>query len=222
MNRLLCVLFLQLVAGSTLGQSMPHGGPDDLRKPVATMVQRLYRQVISRHPLGIPSGDNWKIFEPYLSKGLRYRIEMARSCADDWLRQNQRRKLRNQVPEKAPIAWSELGFFSGDEELSEPSSFQIERIESNQDGSFRVHVKLTESTPNEKPWSWEVAVQVVMENKRRVIDDVSYLKGQEVHTENRLSEVLKDGCDGPHWVGNTKHVTSDTTHSNIDDLQRRW
>jgi hypothetical protein len=204
MNRLLCVLFLQLVAVSTLSQSMPRGGSEDLRKPVAAVIQRLYRQVISRHPLGIPSGDNWKIFGPYLSKGLRYRIEMARSCADDWLRQNQRRKLRNQAPEKAPIAWSELGFFSGDEELSEPSSFQIQRIESNQDGSFRAYVNLTESTPNEKPWSWEVALEVGMENKRLIIDDVIYLKGEEVHTESRLSEVLKDGCDGSHWVGNTK------------------
>lgn len=198
MNSLLCLLFLQLVAVSTFGQPAPRGGSEDLRKPVATMVQRLYRQVISRHPLGIPSGENWKIFEPYLSKGLLREISLARSCQTDWVRQNKGQMV------KEPFAWGETGFFSGDEELSEPSSFQIERIESNQDGSFRVYVKLTESTPNEKPWSWEVAVAVVMENKRLVIDDVIYLKGQEVHTESRLSEVLKEGCDGPHWVGNTK------------------
>jgi hypothetical protein len=49
-----------------------------------------------------------------------------------------------------------------------------------------------------------VALEVGMENKRLIIDDVIYLKGEEVHTESRLSEVLKDGCDGSHWVGNTK------------------
>jgi hypothetical protein len=198
MNRLLCILLLQLVAVSTFGQSVPRGASEDFREPIATMVQRLYRQVIGRHPLGIPSGENRKVFEPYLSKALLREISLARSCQTDWVRQN------NGQVVKEPFAWGETGFFSGDEELSEPSSFQIERTESNQDGSFRVYVKLTESIRNEKPWSWEVAVQVVMENKRLVVDDVIYLKGEEVHTESRLTEILKQGCDGQYWVGNAK------------------
>jgi hypothetical protein len=177
---------------------MPGGGSEDHRKPVATMVQGLYHQVISRHPLGIPSGENRKIFDAYLSKGLLREISLARSCQNDWVRASKGQMV------KEPFAWGEMGFFSGDEELSEPSSFQIERIESNQDGSFRVYVKLIENAANERPWSWDVALDVVMENKRPVIDDVIYLKGQEVHTENRLSEVLKEGCNGPHWLGNTK------------------
>jgi hypothetical protein len=89
-----------------------------------------------------------------------------------------------------------MGLFSGDEELSEPSSFRIERTESNRDGSFRVYVQLTESAPNEKPWSWNVAIQVAVEEKGPVIDDVVYLRGAEVRTEYRLSELLTEGCDG--------------------------
>ena len=35
-----------------------------------------------------------------------------------------------------------------------------------------------------------------------VIDDIVYLKGGDVRTEYRLSELLTEGCDGSHWVGN--------------------
>lgn len=132
---------------------------------------------------------------------LLHRIRLARSCADDWFRRNQRRTLGNQVPEKAPIAWSELGLFSGDEELSEPLSFQIERTEPKKDGSFLVYVRFSGGSPADKPWTWEVAARVVKENDHLAIDDVIYLKANKIHTEYRLSEVLAEGCDGPRWVG---------------------
>jgi hypothetical protein len=61
-----------------------------------------------------------------------------------------------------------------------------------------VYVKLTENPPNGKPWSWDVAVQGKMEERRPVIDDIVYLKGDDVSTEYRLSEILKEGCNGPH------------------------
>jgi hypothetical protein len=198
MNRLLYLLLLQLVAVSTLSQSMPHGKPDNSPTPPDLVVQNLYRQVITHHPLGIPSGENWRIFGQYLSKGLLHKISLARSCQSDWVRQNGGQRV------KEPFAWGETGFFSGDEELSEPSSFQIERTESNPDGSFRVYVKLTESASNEKPWSWTVAVRVTMEERHPVIDDVVYLKGEEVRAEYRLSKILTEGCDGTHWVGYSK------------------
>ncbi len=201
MNRLLCLFFLQFIAASTLAQSLPSGGPNNTRQSPDALVQSLYRQVVARHPLGLLAGSNRKIFEPYLSKALLHRIELTRSCQNDWLRQNKGQMLANQVPEKAPFAWGELGLFSGDEELSEPSSFQIERTESNKDGSFRVYVKLTENPPNHKPWSWDVAVQVKMEERRPVVDDIVYLKGDDVLTEYRLSELLTEGCNGSHWVG---------------------
>jgi hypothetical protein len=198
MNRLSYVLFLLLIAAPTLGQSLTHPASDDTQRPVIRMVQSLYQHVISRHPLGIPTAQNRKIFEPYLGKSLLRQIAQAKSCQGDWVRQT-----RGQVV-KEPFAWGETGFFSGDEELSEPSSFQVERTESDQDGSFLVHVKLTKSPPDEKPWSWDVVVKVILEEKRPVVDDVVYLKGDGVTAEYRLSQILSGGCNGSHWNGGNK------------------
>lgn len=195
MSHLLFVLLLQLITISTFGQSTHRDRPDSSSKQPDAVVQSLYRKVIARHPLGIPSGENWKVFAPYLSKGLLHRVNLAKSCQDDWVRQNKGRMV------KEPFAWGETGIFSGDEELSEPSSFRIERTETKQDGSFQVEVKLTGGAPKEKPWNWEVGVRVVVEERRLVVDDVAYLKGEEVHSEYHLSELLMKGCDGPRWIG---------------------
>jgi hypothetical protein len=40
-----------------------------------------------------------------------------------------------------------------------------------------------------------------------VIDDIVYLKGDDVPTEYRLSELLTEGCNGPHWVGHGNEST---------------
>lgn len=194
----MCFLLLQLSVTLVFGQPVGNAQSDGIRSQPAAVVQSLYLQVIARHPLGIPSGENWKVFAPFLSRDLIHNIALARSCQKDWVRQNQGKMI------KEPFAWGETGFFSGAEELSEPSSFQIERTESNQDGSLSVYVKLTETPLNDKSWSWDVAVQVRMDGRQSVIDDVVYLKGDDVRTESRLSEILKEGCNGPHWVGDNK------------------
>ena len=194
MSRLMrFLLFLSLM--SIFGQAVGRAQSDRITSQPGAMVQSLYRQVITRHPLGIPSGENWKVFAPFLSRGLIRRITLARSCQNDWVRQNQGQMI------KEPFAWGETGFFSGAEELSEPTSLQVQKTETNHDGSFRVYVKLTENPPNHKPWSWDVAVQVKMEERRPVVDDIVYLKGGDVLTEYRLSELLTEGCNGSHWVG---------------------
>jgi hypothetical protein len=161
------------------------------------MVQSLYQKVVARQPLGLPTGDNWAVFGPYLSKALFQRIELDRSCQSDWVRQTQGRMV------KAPFAWGETGLFSGGADLSEPSRFQIEKTERTQDGSVYVYVKLSRGAPHEKPWNWDVAVRVVEEGNP-VVDDVIYLKCKEVQAEYRLSEILVQGCDGSRWVGYVK------------------
>jgi hypothetical protein len=198
MNRLMCFFLLQLFVTSVFGQAVGEARSSRITSQPTAVVQRLYRQLIARHPLGLPSGKNWEVFAPFLSTGLLRKITLARSCQNNWVQQNQGKVV------KEPFAWGETGLFSGGEELSEPSSFRIERTESNRDGSFRVYVQLTESVSNEKPWSWNVATQVKLEEKGPVIDDVVYLKGGEVRTEYRLSELLTEGCDGSHWVGDNK------------------
>lgn len=198
MSRLMKFLLLQLFAILVAGQSAGQARTGRSDSQSTAVVRRLYSQVVVRHPLGIPSGKNWEVFAPFLSRDLIRRITLARSCQSDWVRQNQGRVA------KEPFAWGETGFFSGAEELSEPSSFQIQRTEANQDGSFRVYVELTEAPPNEKPWTWNVAVRVKMEERHPVIDDIIYLKGNDVSTEYRLSEILTAGCNGSHWIGENK------------------
>jgi hypothetical protein len=40
-----------------------------------------------------------------------------------------------------------------------------------------------------------------------MIDDVIYLKGEEVSNEYRLSKILTEGCEGSRWVGYGKQGT---------------
>lgn len=198
MNQLIRLLWLQLFVILVFGQVVAEAQSDRVTSQVGAVVQSLYRQVIARHPLGIPSGENWKVFSPFLSRDLIHRISAARSCQNEWVRQNQGKMI------KGPFASGETGFFSGFQELSEPSSFQIQKTEANQDGSFRVYVHLTEAPPNDEAWSWDVVVQVKMQEKRSVIDDVVFLKGDGVPAEYRLSELLTEGCNGLHWNGVNK------------------
>jgi hypothetical protein len=164
------------------------------------MVQSLYREVVARHPVGIPTGADMKIFSPYLSKALLHRIELAIACSADWDRENPDPNLKPDFP------WLESGLFSGDDERTEPRTFHVERIQQEKDGSFRVYVRLAWGDPG-KLWIWRVAAVVVRENGRFVVDDVIYLKDKDRDDESRLSEYLSSGCDGGRWVGRNKQPT---------------
>jgi hypothetical protein len=107
--------------------------------------------------------------------------------------------MKNQLPEKAPFGWAESGLFSGADERTEPDAFVVERTESEKDGSIRVYVKLTLSSP--PPETWEVADVLVKEDGHFVVNDVTYLRDKSNPSNVRLSELLSDGCDGPLWVG---------------------
>jgi hypothetical protein len=158
------------------------------------MVGNLYREVIARHPVGIPGRVDMKVFAPYLSKALLHRIDLAIACSKDEARQQPDPHL------KPAIAWLEAGLFSGDDEQASPRTFQIEGAQPQEDGSFRVTVRLTWGLPA-SPWIWRVAAIVVQENGRFVVDDVIYLKDENRDVESRLSEYLSAGCDGGRWVG---------------------
>ena len=44
-----------------------------------------------------------------------------------------------------------------------------------------------------------------MQEKRLVIEDVVFFKGDDVPAEYRLSEILAvEGCNGSHWIGGNK------------------
>ena len=193
MNRLRCIVILEFATALALGQAGHWSKPADLSEQPKTLVSNLYKEVVARHPRGIPEGADMKIFAPYLSKALQHKIDAANACYHDWIRQHPDSNL------KAPFNWFESGFFSGDDEKASPSAFQIEKTQSEKDGSFRVYVRLTLEKP--PPEIWQVAAVMVQENGHFVVDDVIYLNDENRLVELRLSEYLFAGCDGSRWVG---------------------
>lgn len=193
MNRLWMIFLLAFTMCSALGQTPKPGGPPNSAE---ALVRSLYHQVVTRHPIGIPDGEDKVVFMPYLSQKLLHKIDLFRACDADWLRQNPDPNL------KPPFGVFESGMFSGGDERSEPRAFQIESTQAAKDGSHRVYVKLTWGTPPVRPWMvWRVAVIVVREKNKFVVDDVIYLKDKDHTVEWSLSKSLSYQCDGPRWVG---------------------
>src|ERR1700754_2659762 len=110
MKRFYCVVLLSLVTTCALGQPAHQSQLSNPPTGSEVVVRSLYRDVIARHPVGIPHGTNMRSFASYLSKSLIHRIDLAQACSQDWMRQN-----RGHVS-KAPFAWGELGLFSGGDE----------------------------------------------------------------------------------------------------------
>lgn len=190
-----CSAFLFLVTLLGYGQAPQEHHRVDLSSQVDIPVRMLYQQLVSRPVGGIPTPGRMKSLSPYLSSSLLHRITQARACGNDWFRLHP----KNDV--KPPFAWGEFGLFSGANDRSGPDTFEIEKMESENDGSFRVCIRLTEGNPPEKPWTWRVANIVTRKGGRYVIDDVIFLKDEDIDTETRLSGILMSGCDGPRWVG---------------------
>lgn len=189
---MLLLTFAMLTAISQLSgqvQSDP-----STRQPVV-LVQRLYTQVVSLHPIGVTKGADMTTFAPYLSKALRHRIDLTATCEADWFRQHPETGM------KPDFGWLELGLFSGDEEMAEPSAFEVEKTQTEKDGTVRVNLKLTHAESNERPWTWQVAAIVRREDGRYVVDDVIYLKDKNNPSDVWLSKILSNGCSGPRWVG---------------------
>ena len=194
------MLVLQLVAPSAVGQvnSSPQKGtshvPASAERPPDAVVRELYRKVVARHPVGIPRDAEMRDFAAYLSEQLIRGIDIALACAADWDRQYPDPNL------KPPFAWLEAGLFSGDDEQASPRAFDIEGTQSENDGSFRVYVRLTWGAPA-SPWIWRVAAIMVLEGGHFVVDDLIYLRDENRDVDSRLSEYLSAGCDGSRWVG---------------------
>jgi hypothetical protein len=191
------IILLQLTTTLALGQLAHSSRPASAPKQPDSIVRSLYREVVVRHPVGIPGDTDMKIFAPYLSKALLHRIDLAIACSADEARQHPEPNL------KPEIAWLEVGLFSGDAEQASPRAFHIERARQERDGSYRVRVRLTWGSPS-KPWIWRVAAKVIRENDHFVVDDVIYLKDENRDVDSRLSEYLTAGCDGGRWVGRSK------------------
>src|SRR5262249_38943430 len=114
MNFLQYITLLQFTATLALGQVAQQSKPPSAIYQPETTVRNLYREVVARHPVGIPSDAEMKIFAPYLSKTLLHRIDLAIACELDEARQHPEPNL------KPEIAWLEAGLFSGDDEQASP------------------------------------------------------------------------------------------------------
>jgi hypothetical protein len=195
MNRFCCFSLLPLLTVLAWGQGVQEGKPSSLQSQPDALVSGLYNQVVARHPLGIPYGADKKVFAPYLSKRLLHKFALSNACFDDWERHHQDSSA------KPSIGLFENGIFSGGDVKAEPKSFQIEKTESEKDGSSRVYVRLTWGDPPDKPLTWYVAAVVVRENGHPVVDDVLYLKDNNGNVESSLTKDLSPGCIGARWVG---------------------
>jgi hypothetical protein len=195
MKRLRCVGLATLMMAPAWGQAVAQGKPAALPNRSDALVGSLYEQVIARHPLGVPDGEDVKIFAPYLSKALLHRFDLNDACLADWYRQNPDPDL------KPIVGMIESGVFSGPDDESEPQIFHIERTEPRKDGSSRVYVRLTWNSPPVDPLTWYVAAIVVPEDGRLVVNDVLFLKNRQGDVEYRLSKALSSGCKGGRWVG---------------------
>src|SRR6185437_9444450 len=165
-----CSAFLFLITSLGYGQALQEHSRVDLSSQAEMPIRRLYQQLVSRPIGGIPTRQRMKLLSPYLSSSLLHRITQARACGSDWFR------LHPQNDVKPPFAWGEFGLFSGANDRSGPDTFRIEKMESENDGTFRVYVRLTEGSPPEKPWAWQIADVVMRERGRYVIDDVIFLR----------------------------------------------
>lgn len=198
-----CIVFLQLTTTFALGQFVPETKSARVAGAPAAIVRSLYRVVVARHPIGLPTGADRKALAPYLSKGLISRIDTALACSGDYLRKHKDPNI------KPPLDWLELGLFSGGNERALPAAFHVESTQPEKDGSFRVQVSLTyrdsyetygRPPTDENTFRWHVDVIVARESGRFVIDDVFFPKDA-WDDESRLSQTLTAGCDGPRWVG---------------------
>jgi len=195
MTPLRCVILLQFATAFALGQVPQHSEPSKVGEQPEEVVRRLYHEVVARHPLGIPHGEDRKRIVPYLSQTLISRLDTAKACEKDYFR------LHQDPDSKPPFDWLEFGLFSGAWEQAQPGGFRIDKAQPEQDGFFRVYLMLRYADdPPPFHW-WRVAVFVARENGHFVVDDIIYLKDEISDSESRISQILTRGCDGSRWVG---------------------
>jgi hypothetical protein len=167
------------------------------------VVRQLYTEIVARRPLGIPAGADKEALWPLLSTRLVRQLETAQVCEDDYRRQHAH------DDGKPEFGWLEYGLFSGGEEEALPAEVDVERIEPLKAGAFRVLIRLTYrerfETYGRPPDSanffrWRVAVMVVAEGGRFLVDDVAVFEDDSTRVQSRLSREFV-GCSGARWVG---------------------
>jgi len=145
----------------------------------ADVVQKLYREVVAHHPVGVPYGAAEIAIWPLLSKRLIKVFATRNACDRDWDRQHQNAN----PPLKAP-GFYEYGLFSGSVERGYINGAVVGPTKVHADGSYLVYVKVwsyfeggDSSLRTGKIYRWQVAARVTSEDGRFVVDDILGFKG---------------------------------------------
>jgi hypothetical protein len=167
----------------------------------ADVVQNLYREIVARHPLGVPHGTSKTAIWPLLSKRLIRAFETRNACDLDW----DRRHRNANPPLKAP-GFDEDGLFSGNDEQGYVNGAVVGATKAQTDGSYLVYVKLWSyedmgdlALRTGKIYRWRVAARVTSEDGRFVVDDILGFKGVFDYDKSvYMSRMLGIGCRGIH------------------------
>lgn len=199
MNVLRIFLSLSIAAASVFGQSVSKNVPTNKLKQSSTVVQSLYRKLVAYPLSGTLKDADMKDYLPYLSEGLRHKLDLSNACLADWEQRSSYSLVSKEMNSKAM-------FFAGIG--NSPISFQIEKTAPQKDGSLRVYVELTFKQPKYPPWSQRVAAVMVRENGQFLVDDVIYINDsdwsdhpKDKPADRRLSGYLSAGCNGARWIG---------------------
>jgi hypothetical protein len=164
------------------------------------VVQKLYSEVVTRHPLGVPYGPARIAIWPLLSKRLIKAFETRNACDQDWARHHQ----NSNPPEKGP-GFYEDGLFSGSNERGVINGAVVDSTKVQTDGSYLVYVSVWSyfdmgepSLRDGKIHRWHVAARVIRENEQFVIDDILGFKGVfDYDKPVYMSKMIAQGC-GTH------------------------
>jgi len=174
--------------------------------PVSSDVYKLYKEIVARQPIGIPAGVDWVAIRPFLSKRLAGRLESGQACEADYLGRH------HSTDDASVPAWLKTCIFSGVGKQALPADWWIAGKEAQTADSFLVYVSLQlyeRSKPGHEPpesghytsLAWPVAVKVVAEDGRFLVDDVRIFDRFPAEGPSQLLSDSFAGCDGSHWIG---------------------
>jgi len=172
----------------------------------SSVVDKLYGEVVSRHPLGVPSGADQAAIWPLLSKRLIRVFETRNACDADWERQHPDANTPPYILK--PPGFYEDGLFSGQDERGYLDGAAVGATKTQADGSYLVYVNVWSyydggepSLRTAKVYRWKVAARVIPEYGHFVVDDILGLRGvfasdKEVY----MSKMLRNGCNGSRAI----------------------
>jgi hypothetical protein len=179
------------------------GLPDQPNRLIVDDARKLYEEVVSHHPIGIPAGAQMATIRPFLSKRLTEQLQTAQACEEDYF------KHHPTTDSTAKPAWLKTGIFSGDGERAVPTNSFAYSSGPQKDGSFPVNVELmyTPDPMRALDRFWGAEARVVAEDGRFVVDNVRIFDSDSSDSHrpadapSHLLSELFVGCDGPRWTG---------------------